>query len=241
MNAQINELQEIINNSHRIVFFCGAGVSTESNIPDFRSQTGLSSACHDLPIEEILSHHYFVDNPSGFYQFYRDKMLYPDALPNISHQFMADLEKTGKCLAVITQNIDGLHQLSGSKKVFELHGTVHKNECMLCHKPYDLNFIINSMDIPHCQCGGIIKPKVVLYGEALDEQVLMHAIGALSLADTLIILGTSLNVYPAAGLIHSFHGQHLVLINRDETPMDCLATLVLHESIGEILSQITLK
>ena len=237
-NAKIQALQTIIDNSQRIVFFGGAGVSTESNIPDFRSVDGLYNQKYDYPPEEILSHNFFMDDTAEFYRFYRDKMLYLDAKPNKAHLKIAELEKCGKLSAVVTQNIDGLHQLAGSKNVFELHGSVHRNYCMKCHKFFGVEEIVNSEGIPRCECGGIIKPDVVLYQEGLDEDVIDGAIKAIKNADTLIIGGTSLNVYPASGLIRFFGGSNLVMINKEPTPADKNADLLISDKIGEVLDMI---
>lgn len=237
-NAKIQALQTIIDNSQRIVFFGGAGVSTESNIPDFRSVDGLYNQKYDYPPEEILSHNFFMDDTAEFYRFYRDKMLYLDAKPNKAHLKIAELEKCGKLSAVVTQNIDGLHQLAGSKNVFELHGSVHRNYCMKCHKFFGVEEIVNSEGIPHCECGGIIKPDVVLYQEGLDEDVIDGAIKSIKNADTLIIGGTSLNVYPASGLIRFFGGSNLVMINKEPTPADRNADLLISDKIGEVLDMI---
>ena len=234
----IEKLQELIDKSNKIVFFGGAGVSTESGIPDFRSQDGLYNQKYKYPPEEIISHTFFVHKTEEFYEFYKDRMLYLDAKPNITHKALAKLEEKGKLLAIVTQNIDGLHQLAGSKKVFELHGSVLRNYCTKCRKFYDVNFIKNSVGVPKCTCGGVIKPDVVLYEEGLDQRVIEGAVKAIKAADTLIIGGTSLTVYPAAGLIDYFHGENLVLLNKSSTPQDSMATLVIHEPIGEVLSQI---
>lgn len=232
-------LQEIIDDSKNVVFFGGAGVSTESGIPDFRSVDGLYNQKYDYPPEEILSHTFFVNHTDYFYNFYRDKMLALDAKPNAAHYKLAEMEQKGKLGAVITQNIDGLHQAAGSKNVYELHGSVHRNYCMNCHKFYDARFIKNSNGVPHCECGGIIKPDVVLYEEGLDDKTVEGAINAISNADCLIVAGTSLSVYPAAGFIRYFKGEHFVLINRDATSADSYADLVIHENVGQILSKIT--
>lgn len=232
-------LQEIIDDSKNVVFFGGAGVSTESGIPDFRSVDGLYNQKYDYPPEEILSHTFFVNHTDYFYNFYRDKMLALDAKPNTAHYKLAEMEQKGKLGAVITQNIDGLHQAAGSKNVYELHGSVHRNYCMNCHKFYDARFIKNSNGVPHCECGGIIKPDVVLYEEGLDDKTVEGAINAISNADCLIVAGTSLSVYPAAGFIRYFKGEHFVLINRDATSADSYADLVIHENVGQILSKIT--
>lgn len=238
MDNNIKKLKEILNNSDNIVFFGGAGVSTESNIPDFRSSTGLfnQKLNKNFSPEELVSHTFFVKYPEEFFKFYKDKLIYPDAKPNKAHLALAHLEKIGKLKAVITQNIDGLHQVAGNKKVFELHGSVLRNYCMDCNTFYDQNFILNSDKIPTCtKCGGKVKPDVVLYEEGLDEDVISGAIKAISKADTLIIGGTSLVVYPAAGLIDYFKGDTLVLINKSNTSADYKADIVIHDSIGEVL------
>ena len=231
-------LQEIINDSESIVFFGGAGVSTESGIPDFRSTDGLYNQKYDFPPEVILSHRYFMTHTADFYKFYRNKMLYLDAKPNKAHTALAQLEQSGKLKAVITQNIDNLHQTAGSKTVYELHGSVYRNYCMDCKKAYGIEKILNSTDVPTCECGGIIKPDVVLYEENLNEDVISGAINAISNCDTLIIAGTSLTVYPAAGFVGYFKGRHLVLINRDKTNYDKYAELVIREKVGEVLGKI---
>ena len=233
------ELQQIINESSNIVFFGGAGVSTESGIPDFRSVDGLYNQRFEYPPEEILSHTFFVNHTEYFYDFYREKMLALDARPNDAHIKLAQLEKSGKLSAVVTQNIDGLHQMAGSKNVYELHGSVHRNYCMSCHKFYDAEYIKNSEGIPRCECSGIIKPDVALYEEGLNDDVVGGAINAIANADCLIVAGTSLNVYPAAGFIRYFNGKYFVLINRDKTPADSSADLVIHDSVGKILSKIS--
>lgn len=230
------KLSEMIKQSDNIVFFGGAGVSTESNIPDFRSQDGLYNQKYSYPPETILSHTFFLNRCAEFYDFYRDKMLFPDAKPNKAHIALAELEKAGKLKAIVTQNIDGLHQAAGSKNVFELHGSVHRNYCMKCHKFYPLSFIMNSKGIPKCECGGIVKPDVVLYEEGLDNNTITGAVRAIEAADMIIVGGTSLAVYPAAGLIDYYSGNKLVLINRDKTPADGRAAIVIHEKIGEVLS-----
>ena len=232
------ELQQIINESSNIVFFGGAGVSTESGIPDFRSVDGLYNQRFEYPPEEILSHTFFVNHTEYFYDFYREKMLALDARPNDAHIKLAQLEKSSKLSAIVTQNIDGLHQMAGSKNVYELHGSVHRNYCMSCHKFYDAEYIKNSEGIPRCECSGIIKPDVVLYEEGLNDDVVSGAINAIANADCLIVAGTSLNVYPAAGFIRYFNGKYFVLINRDKTPADSSADLVIHDSVGKILSKI---
>lgn len=216
---QLDTLKQWVAESQRIVFFGGAGVSTESGIPDFRSADGLYYQKYDDPPETILSHTYFVNHPEGFYRFYRDKMLYLDAKPNSAHQKLAQWEREGKLLAVVTQNIDGLHQAAGSRRVYELHGSVHRNYCQLCGKEYDGAFMRQSKGIPRCQCGGLIKPDVVLYEEALNQDVLEGAVSAIGRADLLMVAGTSLAVYPAAGLINYYTGNRLVLINRTPPPM----------------------
>lgn len=232
------QLQNVIDNSRRIVFFGGAGVSTESGIPDFRSVDGLYNQKYDYPPEQILSHTFFMHNTEEFYRFYRDKMLCLDKKPNKAHLKLAELERAGKLTAVVTQNIDGLHQAAGSKKVYELHGSVLRNYCMKCGKFYSAEYIKNSNGIPKCECGGVIKPDVVLYEEGLDDSTVTGALRAIQTADTLIIAGTSLTVYPAAGFISYFKGDNIVLINRDETPFDSKADLVFHEKVGELLDKI---
>lgn len=232
------QLQNVIDNSRRIVFFGGAGVSTESGIPDFRSVDGLYNQKYDYPPEQILSHTFFMHNTEEFYRFYRDKMLCLDKKPNKAHLKLAELERAGKLTAVVTQNIDGLHQAAGSKKVYELHGSVLRNYCMKCGKFYSAEYIKNSNGIPKCECGGVIKPDVVLYEEGLDDSTVTGALRAIQTADTLIIAGTSLTVYPAAGFISYFNGDNIVLINRDETPFDSKADLVFHEKVGELLDNI---
>lgn len=230
----------MIDNSKRIVFFGGAGVSTESGIPDFRSVDGLYNQKYDYPPEQILSHTFFMHNTEEFYRFYRDKMLCLDKNPNKAHLKLAELERAGKLTAVVTQNIDGLHQAAGSKKVYELHGSVLRNYCMKCGKFYSAKYIKNSKGIPKCECGGVIKPDVVLYEEGLDDSTVSEALRAIQTADTLIIAGTSLTVYPAAGFISYFKGDNIVLINRDETPFDGKADLVFHDKVGELLGQINI-
>ena len=240
-NEKLQKLQQMIDESKRIVFFGGAGVSTESGIPDFRSQDGLYNQKYDYPPETIISHTFFMKKPEEFYRFYRDKLLIDGVEPNIAHKKLAELEKAGKLLAVVTQNIDGLHQKAGSKTVYELHGSVLRNYCMKCHKFYDADFIKNSVPLPVCECGGRVKPDVVLYEEGLDNEILESSIRAISEADMLIIAGTSLVVYPAAGLVRYFNGKHLVIINRDATPMDNSAELVINDKIGEVLSRIEVR
>ena len=232
-------LQSIISNAKRLVFFGGAGVSTESGIPDFRSADGLYNQQYDYPPETIISHSFFVKNPKEFYRFYKNKMICLDAKPNSAHLKLAEFEQKGILSAVVTQNIDGLHQLAGSQNVFELHGSVHRNYCMNCGAFYDAEWILQTDDVPHCEkCGGIVKPDVVLYEEGLDNEVVEGALKAISQADVLIVGGTSLNVYPAAGFLHYFHGKHLVIMNRDATQADNMAELVIRDKIGEALSQI---
>lgn len=239
MNEKLEQLQQIIDEGKRIVFFTGAGVSTDSGIPDFRSQDGLYNQKYKYPPEEIISHSFFVKNPEEFYRFYKDKMLNLTAEPNITHKFIAKLEQCGKCIGVVTQNIDGLHQKAGSQNVYELHGSVLRNYCTKCHKSFSAEYIKESNGIPRCDhCGSIIKPDVVLYEEGLDQDVLYGAIEAISSADVLIILGTSLVVYPAAGLIRYFHGSHLVLINRSITPYDSQADLLINDSFQNVFPNI---
>lgn len=233
------DLQHMVEESSSIVFFGGAGVSTESGIPDFRSVDGLYHQKYDDPPETILSHSFFMKHPESFYRFYREKMLVLDAKPNAAHLKLAEWEKNGKLQAVVTQNIDGLHQAAGSHRVFELHGSIHRNYCMKCHRFFSAEYIRDSSEpIPRCDCGGIIKPDVVLYEEGLDNDVISGAVHAISHADLLIIAGTSLTVYPAAGLIRYFRGRHLVLINRDATPMDSECELVIHDKVGIVLSSL---
>ena len=241
MEEQIKRLQEWIDGSESIVFFGGAGVSTESGIPDFRSVDGLYNQKYDYPPEEILSRTFFDRRPEEFYRFYRDKMLCLDARPNTAHRKLAQLERVGKLRSVVTQNIDGLHQMAGSKRVWELHGSVHRNFCTRCKKPYPVEFIRDSQGVPTCSCGGTVKPDVVLYEESLDSRVLEGAVNAIHRADLLIIGGTSLAVYPAAGLINYYSGKHLVLINKTPTPYDNRADLILSGPIGEILDQIEVR
>lgn len=232
------DLQSVIDEGKRIVFFGGAGVSTESGIPDFRSADGLYNQKYKFPPERIISHSFFMSQPEEFYRFYRDRMIFPDAKPNAAHLKLAELERAGKLAAVITQNIDGLHTAAGSRNVIELHGSVHRNHCMKCGKSYGLDFIANSEGIPRCECGGIVKPDVVLYEEGLDENDINRAINAIAEADVLIIGGTSLVVQPAAGLIRFFNGRRLVVINKTPTSADDEADIVIKGSIGETLSQI---
>ena len=238
MDNQIEKLREIVENSHKIVFFGGAGVSTESGIPDFRSQDGLYHQKYDYPPEEILSHTFFVRKTEEFYRFYKDKMLCLSAKPNKAHLTLAQWEKEGKLLSVVTQNIDGLHQAAGSKRVWELHGSVLRNYCTKCHRSYGVDAIVEAEGVPRCACGGVIKPDVVLYEEPLPEGVVEQAVHDISVADTLIIAGTSLTVYPAASYIRYFRGKNLILINRDATPYDGHADLVIHDKVGEVLGSI---
>ena len=234
----LSQLKQIITQSSKIVFFTGAGVSTESGIPDFRSVDGLYNQKYDYPPETILSHTFYSQFPEEFFRFYRDKMLYEDAKPNAAHLFMARMEKEGKSLGVVTQNIDGLHQAAGSQKGFELHGSVLRNYCEKCGQFYGLKKIRESEGVPVCEkCGGRIKPDVVLYEEGLDEDVIYQAINAIRRADTLIVCGTSLSVYPASGFIRYFAGEHLILINLSETAYDNMADMVIHAKVGEVLSK----
>ena len=240
MSTKIEKLTEIIKASNNIVFFGGAGVSTESNIPDFRSSNGLFNEKLDITFtpEQLVSHSFYIRYPKEFFKFYKDKLIYPDAKPNKAHIALAKLEEMGKLKAVITQNIDGLHQAAGSKNVFELHGSVLRNYCTNCNEFYDEKFILESEGIPTCtKCGGRVKPDVVLYEEGLDDATIKGSIDAISKADTLIIGGTSLIVYPAAGLINYFKGKNLILINKSTTPADSKANLVIYDSIGKVLSE----
>lgn len=240
MNENLEALKKCINNSDKIVFFGGAGVSTESGIPDFRSPDGLYNQKYKYSPEQIVSHTFFVYSPKEFYDFYRDRMIYTEVKPNKAHIALAGLESQGKLLGVITQNIDGLHQAAGSKNVMELHGSIHRNYCTKCGEFYGLDAIINSSGIPVCEkCGGIIKPDVVLYEEGLNQHILNNAVQTLRRAEVLIIGGTSLGVYPAAGLIHEFRGKTIVLINKTETPADRMADIIIREPIGEVLSCVT--
>ena len=236
---KIRQLQDMINESNRIVFFGGAGVSTESNIPDFRSADGLYKQKYRYSPEQIVSHSFFMQHTEEFYDFYKEKMMFLDAKPNKAHLKLAELEAAGKLTAVITQNIDGLHQAAGSKNVLELHGSIHRNYCTKCGKFFDAAYVKNSEGVPRCDvCGGLVKPDVVLYEEGLDSQTISDAVYAISHADVLIIGGTSLAVYPAAGMIDYFRGSHLVLINRSSTPRDSQADLVINDSIGEVFGQL---
>ncbi len=234
----MKRLQEIIDGAKRVVFFGGAGVSTESGIPDFRSVDGLYHQRYAYPPETILSHSFFEVRPADFFEFYRDKLLCPNAKPNKAHRWLARLEEAGRLTGIVTQNIDGLHQAAGSRRVFELHGSVHRNHCMDCGKFFPMETILHSTGIPRCECGGVIKPDVVLYEEGLDDATVRGALRVLSQADVLIVAGTSLTVYPAAGFLDAFSGRHLILINRDPTPADDRAELVIHDSVGEVLDGI---
>lgn len=233
-------LQEIIDSSEKVVFFGGAGVSTESGIPDFRSVDGIYNQKYDYPPEQILSHTFFRSKTKEFYRFYKDKMLCLDAKPNKAHLKLSEMERKGKLSAVITQNIDGLHQAAGSKHVLELHGSVLRNYCEDCGKFYTAQDILDSEGVPVCSCGGIIKPDVVLYEEGLNDRTVNEAVSEIQSCDTLIIAGTSLTVYPAAGMVRYFRGKYLVLINRDETPMDSSADLVIHDKVGEVLDRLVI-
>lgn len=240
MSTEIEKLTEILRNNNNIVFFGGAGVSTESNIPDFRSSNGLWNEKLKINItpEQLVSHTFFIRYPEEFFRFYKDKLIYPDAKPNAAHMALAKLEEMGKLKAIVTQNIDGLHQAAGSKNVFELHGSVLRNYCMSCNALYDEKFVLESEGIPTCpKCGGKVKPDVVLYEEGLDNDIITGAVRAISQADTLIIGGTSLIVYPAAGLIDYFKGKNLILINKSTTSADSKADLVIHEAIGKVLGE----
>ncbi len=232
------DFQKVIDESDRVVFFGGAGVSTESGIPDFRSVDGLYNQKYDYSPEEILSHSFFMRHTEEFYNFYRDKMLCLDKKPNKAHLKLAELEKAGKLKAVVTQNIDGLHQAAGSQTVYELHGSVLRNYCMKCRKFHTAEYIKESRGVPHCECGGIIKPDVVLYEEGLDSNVVNGALEAIANADTMIIAGTSLTVYPAAGFVQYFRGKNLILVNRDKTPLDNQADMVFHDKVGELFDKI---
>ena len=234
----LEKLKRWISESSRIVFFGGAGVSTESGIPDFRSVDGLYSQKFDYPPEQIISHSFFVRRPEYFYRFYREKMLPLGFEPNITHRVLAKWEREGKLAAVVTQNIDGLHQRAGSQRVYELHGSVLRNYCQKCGQFFSAEFIKNSVGVPKCGCGGTVKPDVVLYEEGLDRRTIEKAVAAIYSADLLIVAGTSLTVYPAAGLINYYRGNRLVLINRDETPYDRHADMVFHESLGRIFEKL---
>ena len=235
---ETEQLQKIIDDSERIVFFGGAGVSTESGIPDFRSADGIYHQHYRYSPEEVVSHTFFMRHTEAFYEFYKDKMMILDAQPNAAHRKLAELEQAGKLTAVVTQNIDGLHQAAGSRRVYELHGSIHRNYCMDCGRSYSAKYVKGAEGIPRCECGGIIKPDVVLYEEGLDSNTINGAVRAISEADTLIIGGTSLVVYPAAGFIDYFRGKHLVVINKSETGRAVRAELTIAAPIGEILGQI---
>ena len=241
MKAEIQTLSDWINSSERIVFFGGAGVSTESGIPDFRSADGLYMMDYHYPPEQVISHSFFLSHPEEFYTFYRNYLCFPDVEPNAAHRQMAALEQAGRLQAVVTQNIDGLHTKAGSKTVYELHGSVHRNYCMKCGRFYDFSTVYHAEGVPRCECGGVIKPDVVLYEEPLDGETITQAVEAIAKADLLIVAGTSLTVYPAAGFLQYFRGDRLVIINRDATHMDRQADLVLHERVGEVLAQIEIR
>ena len=232
-------LREMIDDSRRIVFFGGAGVSTESGISDFRSEDGLYRKQYAYPPEQMLSRSFFMKHPEAFFTFYREQMMPMHAQPNDAHKALAALEKTGRLSAVITQNIDGLHQKAGSEHVLELHGSIWRNYCMKCGKFHDAAFVHDAPEaVPHCACGGVVKPDVVLYEEMLDDDVVKEAVGAIRAADMLIIAGTSMTVYPAAGLVQYFRGKHLALINRDVTPVDEMAGIVIRDRVGKVLSEV---
>lgn len=236
--TEVAKLQEIIDDSQNIVFFGGAGVSTESAIPDFRSADGIYQQQYKYSPEQIVSHTFFYRNTEAFYEFYKEKMMFLDAKPNAAHKKLAELEEAGKLAAIITQNIDGLHQAAGSKNVYEIHGSIMRNYCRKCGEFYDAAYVKNAPGIPKCSCGGLIKPDVVLYEESLDSRLIQKSIQAISEADTLIIGGTSLVVYPAAGFVDYFHGKHLVVINKSETAKAVGAELTIAAPIGEIMSRI---
>lgn len=238
MENKIKELKKIIDNSNNIVFFGGAGVSTESGVPDFRSVDGLYNQQYDYPPEIILSHTFYRKNVEEFYRFYRNKMLFPEAEPNSAHKALAELENMGKLKAVVTQNIDGLHQKAGSKIVYELHGSVHRNYCEKCGRFFGFEDILNTEGVPKCECGGTVKPDVVLYEEGLDQNTIQKSVHAIANAEVLIVGGTSLAVYPAAGLIDYYRGNKLILINKSATPKDSRADLIINDAIGEVLSQV---
>lgn len=235
---KIKLLNRYIEESNNIVFFGGAGVSTESGIKDFRSKDGLYNQKYKYPPEEILSHTFFINNPSEFYKFYQEKLNCLNAEPNICHKYLTKLEKAGKLKAIITQNIDGLHQKANSNNVLELHGTIYKNYCSKCQKSYSAEHIFNSKKIPKCTCGGIIKPQVILYQEPLNENIINQTINYISKCDLLIVAGTSLTVYPASSFIRFFKGKHLVIINKDTTPMDNIASLIINDSLGNVFSKL---
>ncbi len=239
---KISRLQQMIDDSHRIVFFGGAGVSTESHIPDFRSTDGLYHQTYQYPPEVMVSHSFYAQHTEEFYDFYKNKMVFLDAEPNKAHKKLAELEAAGKLSAIVTQNIDGLHQKAGSKNVYELHGSVHRNYCVKCHKFFDAEYVVSAKGVPHCNdCQGIVKPDVVLYEESLDGNVMQGAINAIANADMLIIGGTSLVVYPAAGMIDYFRGKYLAVLNRDATSRDRQADVCITDPIGEVLGQIAVR
>ena len=238
MNEKIRQLQQIVDGADNIVFFGGAGVSTESGIPDFRSVDGLYNQKYDYPPETILSHSFFLRHTGEFYRFYRDKLLSHDAKPNAAHKKLAEWEQQGKLNAVLTQNIDGLHTAAGSKKVLELHGSILRAYCSRCRKPYPAEQMNHGEGVPRCSCGGVIRPDIVLYEEPLDQDVMREAVDYIRKADVLIVGGTSLAVYPAAGLINYYRGNKLALVNRGRTPYDSYADLVIHKNIGDVFSQI---
>lgn len=238
IEGNLDILRQWIHNSSNIVFFGGAGVSTESGIPDFRSTDGIYHMKYAYPPEMILSHSFFTNRTMEFYEFYRDKMVYQEAEPNMTHRKLYDLENVGKLSGIVTQNIDGLHQKAGSEKVLELHGSVHRNYCLNCNAFYDVNYILQSSDIPLCSCGGIIKPDVILYEEPLNSEITMEAVKLISRAEVIIIGGTSLSVYPAAGLLEYYRGDKLILINKTVTPFDKKANLLINAQLGEVFSKI---
>ena len=241
MKNQYDELKKMINESHSIVVFTGAGISVPSGIPDFRSADGIYNQKTKIKAspEDIISHSFFVSNTEDFYEFYKDKMCYPKAEPNAAHKYFANLEKKGKNVIVVTQNIDGLHQKAGSKYVYELHGTIHQNFCMKCGRLFGLDYVMNSKGVPHCdKCGGIVKPNVVLYEEGLDEETIQRSISAIMTCDMMIIIGTSLRVYPAAGFIRYFRGRYLVVINKDSTSYDSNCDLVFNEDVINVINNI---
>lgn len=237
----LEKLRKMIDECENIVFFGGAGVSTESGIPDFRSVDGLYNQKYDYPPERIISHSFYKANPEEFFRFYKDRMIFEEAKPNEAHKYLAKMEKEGKLKAVVTQNIDSLHTMAGSRNVYELHGSVMRNYCEKCGKFYGLDYVVKSENIPKCDCGGTVKPDVVLYEEPLDDNVVRGAVDAIGKADMLIIGGTSLVVYPAAGLINYFNGKYLVLINKSVTSAEAGADLVIHDSIGKVFSEIQMN
>lgn len=238
MDSKIAQLQQMVSNSTNIVLFGGAGVSTESGIPDFRSADGLYRQNYKYPPEEIISHDFFIENTKDFYDFYRSKMIFLSAKPNAAHIWLANREKSGRVKGVITQNIDGLHWAAGSKNVLELHGSIYDNYCMSCGKKYSVDYILNRKSVPRCSCGGTVRPGITLYQEIPDQDTMEQAIELIKNARTLIVAGTSLNVYPAAGLIRFFGGEDIVLINREQNRLENIATLAIYGSVGEVLSQI---